>query len=297
MGNNIAGARSKWASLKRLIRINNPAILSLQETKFQVAGKHKIDGYSVYEHLRTEKTAGGGLLLAIMQELSPALVRDGGDLVEALTVDITVKKMQIACTTAYGPQEKDSMDKEAKFWDYLDEEAKRAEMEGKGFILQGDLNSWIGKTYIKEDPRPQNENGKMMADFLNRNDLIVVNSLELCKGSFTRIQKRKDTCEKSILDFFIVCKRIIANVTSMVIDEDKKYILTNYTQVKKGGRAVDSDHVPMEINLDLKLLPTRPTRITMFNFKHNPGKELFRELTTETTEFTDCFDSMQTLQY
>ena len=83
----------------------------------------------------------------------------------------------------------------------------------------------------------------------------------------------------------------------MVIDKDKKYILTNYTQVKKGGRAVDSDHVPMEINLDLKLSPTRPTRITMFNFKHNPGKELFRELTTETTKFTDCFNYMQTLQY
>ena len=26
----------------------------------------------------------------------------------------------------------------------------------------------------------------------------------------------------------------------MIIDEDKKHILTNYTQVKKGGRAVDS---------------------------------------------------------
>ena len=44
-------------------------------------------------------------------------------------------------------------------------------------------------------------------------------------------------------------------------------MLTNYTQVKKGGRAVDSDHVPMELNIDLKMLPTRPTRVTMFNFK------------------------------
>ena len=93
--------------------------------------------------------------------------------------------------------------------------------------------------------------------------MTLVNSLELCKGSFTRIQQRKYTCVKSILDFFIVCKRTLANVTSMVIDEDKKFMLTNYTQVKKGGQAVDNDHVPMEINLDLKLLPTRPTRITM----------------------------------
>ena len=209
IGNNIAGAQSKWATLKRLIRIKSPAILTLQETKFQIAGKHRLDGYVVYEHLRTEKTAGGGILMAIMQELSPAFVRDGGDYVEALTVDITVKQMQIACTTAYGPQEKDSKDKKSRFWDYLDEEAKRAEKEGKGFILQGDLNSWIGKEHISKDTRNQNENGKLMADFMERNQLTVVNGLELCKGSFTRIQKLKGTCEKSILDFFVVCERII----------------------------------------------------------------------------------------
>ena len=88
-----------------------PSILSLQETKFQVAGKHNLDGYVTYEHLRTEKTSGGGLLLAISKSLHPALVRDGGDQVEALTVDINVKKMKISCTTAYGPQERDKIDK------------------------------------------------------------------------------------------------------------------------------------------------------------------------------------------
>ena len=55
VGNNIAGARSKWASVKRWISIKNPSILSLQETKFQVAGTHNLDGYISYEHLRKEK--------------------------------------------------------------------------------------------------------------------------------------------------------------------------------------------------------------------------------------------------
>ena len=90
VGNNIAGARSKWASVKRWIRMKNPSILSLQETKFQVAGKHNLDGYVCYEHLRTEKTSGGGIYMAISTYLSPALVKDGGDKVEALTVDINV---------------------------------------------------------------------------------------------------------------------------------------------------------------------------------------------------------------
>ena len=94
--------------------MKSPAIVSLQETKFQVSGKHKLEGYIVYEHLRKQKTAGGGILLAVNKDLNPALASEGGDNVEALTVDICVKKMQIACSTAYGPQEKDPKDKKAQ---------------------------------------------------------------------------------------------------------------------------------------------------------------------------------------
>ena len=55
LGNNIAGAKSKWSSVKRWICMKNPSILSLQETKFKTAGKHNLDGYYTYEHLRTKK--------------------------------------------------------------------------------------------------------------------------------------------------------------------------------------------------------------------------------------------------
>ena len=115
VGNNIAGAKSKWASVQRWVCNKSPSILSLQETKFQVHGKHKLQGYITYEHLRTEKIAGGGLLLAIKKDLSPALVRDGGSDVEALTVDIFVKKMQVTCITAYGPQENEKYEKRTSF--------------------------------------------------------------------------------------------------------------------------------------------------------------------------------------
>ena len=139
--------------------------------------------------------------MAIMQELNPALVRDGGSEVEALTVDINVKQMQIVCSTAYGPQENDSRVKKDNFWKYLEEDVNRAKIEGKGYILQGDLNAWLGKNVIQNDPRPQNTNGKCMEDFLKQNRLTVVNGLELCNGVFTRIRKRKNIVEKSVLDF------------------------------------------------------------------------------------------------
>ena len=178
-----------------------PSILSLQETKFQVQGKQNLQGYITYEHLRSKKIAGGGILMAFQKDLSPALVRDGGSDVDALTVDISIKKMQITCVSAYGPQEKGFSEKKDKFWQYLEEDAKRADNEGKVFILQGDLNSWLGKNIIPHEPRQQNENGRLMEDFVSRNHLTVVNGLYLCKGLITRTIQSKNTCEKSILDF------------------------------------------------------------------------------------------------
>ena len=112
--------------------------------------------------MRSEKTAGGGILLAIVKDLSPALVRDGGHHVEAITVDINVKKMQITCVTAYGPQEKDTSEKKDSFWQYLEEDAMSANTEGKGFMLRGDLNAWLGSKLLPNDPRQQNENGRLM---------------------------------------------------------------------------------------------------------------------------------------
>ena len=82
----------------------------------------------------------------------------------------------------------------------------------------------------------------------------------------------------------------------MNIDEDKQDVPTNYTQVKKGGKAVDSDHVPLQINLNFKVIPTRPTRIILYNFKNEQGRDTFRNLTRDTNSFSKCFESKQSLQ-
>ena len=63
------GANSKWAAVRKWIRNKSPAILILQETKFQVSGNNYLEGYIVYE-----------------------LVSDGGENIEALTVDINIKR-------------------------------------------------------------------------------------------------------------------------------------------------------------------------------------------------------------
>ena len=73
--------------------------------------------------------------MAVLKELNPSLVSDGGDNIEELTVDINVQKLKKTCSTAYGSQENDPFKKKELFWNYLGNEAKRADKEGKGYIL------------------------------------------------------------------------------------------------------------------------------------------------------------------
>ena len=43
----------------------------------------------------------------------------------------------------------------------------RAKEESKGFILQGDLNAWLGPDMIKGGKRPQSKNGKLFKTFID----------------------------------------------------------------------------------------------------------------------------------
>ena len=67
--------------------------------------------------------------------------------------------------------------------------------------------------------------------------------------------------------------------------------------MRKGGKSVDSDHRVFKMDLDLKIIPTRPTRSILYNFKSSQGRYIFRNLISETKDFTSCFNSMQPLQY
>ena len=231
------------------------------------------------------------MALGVAKELQPVWVREGDDEVEALSVVISLKHMKIRCCAAYGCQESDPLKRKEAFWAYLDEEVIQADLSGDGFVLHFDGNLWAGDELVPGDPRPQNRNGKKFEEFLKRNPhLSVVNSLSLCEGLITRRRVRDGKEELSVLDFFVVCARVLPHVTKMVVDEAKQHVLTNYQRVKKDGKAVDSDHVTEYMDLDIRIEKEKPKRIEMFNFKEKDGQLKFHELTSETDAFTKCFE-------
>ena len=288
LGVNSAGLKSKLTTFKKVLLELKPSVFFIEESKYKDIGKLKFENFIVFELVRKNRE-GGGLALGCAKELHPVFIKEGDDDVEALSVEICVQNMQIRCCVAYGCQESDLIERKEAFWTFLDEEVMEADHKETGLILHMDGNLWAGKDIIPNDPRPQNRNGKLFKDFLDRHPhLTVVNSLPQCEGLVTRRRICNGVVEESVLDFFIVCNRVLPFVKKMVIDEEKKYILTNYKQAKKGGKAVDSDHFTEYMDIDLNFVSEKPERIEIFNFKDEKSQLNFRKSTTE--DFTNCFE-------
>ena len=284
LGMNSAGLGSKIMTFSKIKNQLQPSVFFFEETKFKDPGKLRLDGYIIYELIRQDGD-GGGLALGVLKELNPAWVHEGDDSVEALSVEISLKDMTIRCCAAYGCQENEKQERKEKFWDYLDEEVLLAEQSGAGFILHFDGNLWVGDKLVPGDPWKQNRNGKMFEEFLERHShLSIVNALPQCEGLITRRRFCEDRLEESVLDFFIVCSKVLPFVKQMVIDESKDYILTNYRQVGKTGNAKDSDHFTEFMDLDIKIKAEKPDRVEIFNFKVEVSKNQFKKLTSETSD-------------
>ena len=104
----------------------------IEETELKDAGKVKFDNYLVFEK---NKEKDGGIAIGCIEELNPVWVKEGEEDVEALSIEVFVKKMKIRCCVAYGFQENENYDKKEAFWNYLDDEVTEAKESGAGLVI------------------------------------------------------------------------------------------------------------------------------------------------------------------
>ena len=246
VGNNVAGINGKIDSLNGLIEALGPGVILLQETKLYNQGKVKLPGFVIFEKLR-KYAGGGGLMTAVHENLNPMLIEEDDEDTEILTVDISYQNISIRTINAYAPQEyvrkkgnKDSGNEESerkeenrKFFLKLQTEIQNAKNTENLICIQLDANSKFGKEIIKEDPAEKmSENGKLLYEIIKSENLVLVNSTEKCEGTITRHRKTKKSTEKSVLDYFIVCRRLFEILKKMKIDEDRSMVLTKYATKK-----------------------------------------------------------------
>ena len=143
------------------------------------------------------------------------------------------------------------------------------------------------------DLNEQNQNGKLFEQFVTRNaSLNVVNALPLCEGKYTRVVNTKVGNCKTIIDFFVVCDKILPHVTKMTIDEKGEHALTKYKQ-----SIVKTDHNMLTLEVDLGFHnKNEHERIQMFNLRNKACQQQFKEFTSKTKHYLNVFSTDETVE-
>ena len=248
--------------------------------------------FKLFELVRkNQRVSGGGLMIGVDNDLKALQVRQGDDEVECVSVVVSVSGTEIRAVCGYGPQNRDSVGRKTLFWDYLDKEVEYAVTNNQILIIQMDSNCHAGSGLIHGDPNPQNENGKYLQCFMDRNPrLTIVNSLDLCQGLVTRHRVTTQREEKSILYLFIVCEKALTFIDSMNVDEKGQFKLTNFKTLQGGKKTTYSDHNILTLNCNFEVGQTKPQRVQLFDFFNQEGLHLFTEETINTNKFLQCFE-------
>ena len=294
IGCNSAGLLNKVESLKRNIQVFQPGVIFIQESKTKRKNKVKLGNYVIFEKIRKD-CGGGGLLTAVHKNLEPISVGEDTD-EEVLVVEAKLANRKVRLINAYGPQETETEDKKKSFFNKMDEEIKGAKIAGTMVCVELDANSKLGSELNPGDPHPQSKNGKHLENLVIENDLIVVNSLDICEGNITRSRKTINRDEKSILDYFLVCRSFLSFIRKMIIDEEQKYSLTKFS-TKKGVKSVKkSDHNLLILELNLRWSSLyRPPRIEIHNFKKIEDFKKFQSMTENNEELLSVFEKYDDL--
>ena len=293
-GINAAGIKCKTESFNDVLSSLKPQIWMIEETKLKTNEHIKCEALSEFQvfYLSRLKSQGGGIAVGIDKMFESTLISEGDDETEAISVLVIVGDLPIRVIVGYGPQENASKDKKEKFWGFIEKEVIQAEAEEQGIIIQMDGNLHAGEKIIKNDPNPQNLNGKLFMDFLQRNEtLTVVNSLNICEGLITRQRLLKSRSEKAVLDFFITNEKLSPYLKRMIVDEKREFSLGNFSQYKQNKRVIETDHNGLILELALEYSTQKPERQEFFNFKNRKCQEAFRKETDTNNELLNCFEN------
>ena len=240
---NIRGIKSKTATLKSIIEEKKPTIVCITETHLSERDEFKLKGYRIYRNNRNED--GGGIIVAVKQflEHETSEVAKVQDIEETLWLKIENKKLNLRLGVIYGPQESEKKEDIESTYDRMQEQINAAKINNENIVIVGDFNAKIN---IKTNEHEQKESkaGKILEQFVKRNNLLIVNRSKKSKGLWTRVDP--STQGKSVLDYTLIDKHNEERINSFEADEGRNWT-PHYV---KDLREVYSDH--NAINTDLK---------------------------------------------
>ena len=119
----------------------------------------------------------------------------------------------------------------------LTEETIKLRAQGFTTLALGDFNSKIGKVSGLENNNPGlNKNTPMFLNFINSANLLIINTLPISKGLFTRFMEGNSSSSGTLIDYGLINPEQAHSVTSFVIDSDARF-------------DCGSDHALLEVEL------------------------------------------------
>ena len=251
-----------------------------------------IPGYKSFFKNRIDNS-GGGLITAVDQNLSSVQVSSCEE--DILVVEIDLANRKIRVINIYGPQEPQTASERQKvleFWQEVEKQVIKSKDDNCLTILQGDANAKLGHLIFPKDPHNQTENGSIMYDFVQRNNLYILNTDNNCIGSITRHKITRVKEEKSIIDYFVICEGLKQYFEKMFIDDARTYTLTKYSTTKGVKTKTLSDHNILFASFGLRYSAVRmKTKYEIFDFKNTEGQKKFLEVTNTSNKLSKCFES------
>ena len=77
----------------------------------------------------------------------------------------------------------------------------------------------------------------------------------------------------------------------MVIDEKREYCLSNFSQLNKNKRVIETDHNGLILEIAIQFSYKMPERQEMFNLKNKECQESFKKETEINSELLKCFEN------
>ena len=127
-------------------------------------------------------------------------------------------------------------------------------------------------------------NGSIFWDVVNRHNLTIVNTMELCAGTITRTRNTVLGLEASVLDYVVVCDTLKEHLDFMLVDEEQNFSLTNY----HGKKKTKSDHNIVYCRFFLDAYNSaKPVRKGVYKLKDQRSQEAFYNLTNTTNTLSE----------
>ena len=214
---NVQGlTRSKLLELEDILR-NDCDILCLTETQQKFEKYDVCDGVSMVESMREVKDKkGGGLRIMFRSGQNVKATKQPTASPDILYAIMVVGTVKLHLILVYLPVIKSVEDRERsrKIKAEVDNILEKVIMEDEASLLLGDMNGHIRQIgYQKED-----ENGRIVLDWINNSSMILLNLEEFCTGTYTWSRQE----QKSTIDYVLANRFCYQWVECMKIDEEKE---------------------------------------------------------------------------